>query len=382
MNAHPAVPNRPFKLVVPRRVHRLRLPGWFHAGSAFPLPSVPTSPKTRPSRALKTVHFPPAELDPKTRAAMETARSGDSPRWTRQPRSSLSIPILAAAIWRLEQHPEERLAVTGHASPDGSTGANETLSRARANAVKALLVGNRDAFLDAVGEDIASPDDHVVLRFAQERFGWGCDPGPNEPCAPPEGAVRAYQDAYNHTFDASIAVDGIVGPQTRATYWELYETQLCLYVGGQERLAALRGAIVWHPDHENVLATSDLFPLEDVPGAGDPQRLSRRVELLFLSSEDPSDTLETAAELGSMRVSMIDLDLATISGTPLEDAQEEFALREKDKAAWTETTDTSRRKSVTTPRFTSDTSDPFHYLDALRMARGGVANHERGRGGT
>lgn len=62
--------------------------------------------------------------------------------------------------------------------------------------------------------------------------------------------------------------------------------------------------------------------------------------------------------------------------------QEVFALRELEKATWLEPVDALRRKSLPTPRFVPDTGDPFHYIDALRTARGGVARYDNDRGDT
>jgi hypothetical protein len=75
-------------------------------------------------------------------------------------------------------------------------------------------------------------------------MGWTAEPGPPKPEPTPElaAALLQFQRNFNERFDASIAEDGSVGPETRGAYGHVFQQLLADYVGGESALETLRSA--------------------------------------------------------------------------------------------------------------------------------------------
>ena len=126
------------------------------------------------------------------------------------------------AIFRRAEEPTTRIfQIYGHADPSGDDGNNKTLSEKRAEAIRAILVRDIDAFV-ALGEaeGWGLREQQVMLRVLQ------CDPGPIDGLAEEltQAAVEDFQSDYTagvfhrHTDlqprNPGLAVDGDLGPQT------------------------------------------------------------------------------------------------------------------------------------------------------------------------
>jgi len=126
------------------------------------------------------------------------------------------------AIFGGEKQPDNRVfQLYGHADITGDEAGNKTLSEKRAEAMRALLVRDVDAFI-ALGEDEQwdLSEQQVMLRTLQ------CDPGPidGEQGDLTEAATRDFQADYVagvfHSpsgvplLQPNLAVDGDLGPDT------------------------------------------------------------------------------------------------------------------------------------------------------------------------
>jgi hypothetical protein len=138
------------------------------------------------------------------------------------------IDALKACLDTLAGTPLDQIRITGHDSD---------LSQARADNVRALVVGDaasRDAWVAGALRRSRIADQQLVLQWAAQQFGWGCDPGPitNADSAATHAAIRAFQFSYNADVCAGlfpdpcpgtpIGVDGFIGKETWGAVFDCY----------------------------------------------------------------------------------------------------------------------------------------------------------------
>lgn len=88
-----------------------------------------------------------------------------------------SLGILADAFAYGSDHPDKAVILYGHADTTGVAGYNVSISRRRAEAVKALLDGAADAWVAIALEKGSHESLANLLSACATVFGWDCDPG-------------------------------------------------------------------------------------------------------------------------------------------------------------------------------------------------------------
>ena len=257
---------------------------FFNTGSAMFLPDVPSArqngvpvplPFTNPqllaelarSHERFTLRFVTEPFDPNA-ASDRPARDG-------------ALHVIVAALRFLEQNPSHALVVAGHADRAGDAAFNERLSAARGRSTVALLEGKRTDFVATARTFHAAEDDAVILHYAARTRGWPCDPADHDRATTRE--VREFQRSFNRDFAKTIAVDGVVGDETRGAYFDLYEDDIAASAGGRPALAALRGHLRFVDSGHKVLPCGERFPRENPETDGLRSQQNRRVELLFFA---------------------------------------------------------------------------------------------------
>lgn len=283
----------------PRAARRLEVPDMaFHHGSAVVLPSVP--PAEPPPAAAGTAFANTSlwqdleqELATQVQRLKAPFRAPDL-----GPAREPGLPLLLATLQLLEDNADFKLVVAGHTDTTGSGDVNRRLSQARGEALVALLAGDRAAWSAAVEEWNDEDDVRVVVAWAASTRCWPCHPAQ---CKDLKEAVRELQAAYNRDFEQQIAVDGLVGPQTRGAWFDIYQRFLEERAGGADALTSLRGQLRWVSEDARVLACGEDYPLERPGQDGYRSRLNRRVEVLFFASADAPDLAQEdpAAEVYS-----------------------------------------------------------------------------------
>ena len=204
----------------------------------------------------------------------------DSPGGDAPPREP-GLQVILAALRFLERNPSHALVLAGHTDRAGDDALNMRLSAARGRSVLAVLEGKRADFVAACSTFHAPEDDVIILRFAARTRGFQCEPADSKRASPEE--IRVFQRSFNEAFGARIAVDGVVGNETRGAYFDLYEDELATEAGGADALRALRGQLRFVDPAHKVLALGERFPRENPQEDGLRSQLNRRVELLFFA---------------------------------------------------------------------------------------------------
>lgn len=132
--------------------------------------------------------------------------------------------------------PDQWLFVVGHASAPGKASRNQTLSEARADFVRTLVVNDRAAWVELARTRGSLRDVIAYLDYLGRRRGWTCSCSePVESLGTAEtkitrATVSAFQADYNSRFAGSLLVDGVCGRKTLAAIFDVMRDELARWL--------------------------------------------------------------------------------------------------------------------------------------------------------
>jgi len=198
-----------------------------------------------------------------------------------------ALAIIKAVFDQLETNPEQKLLVAGHADRSGSDAYNQSLSLDRAQNVRHVLKGDREAWVDSCQGHHKVEDIQQLLTWMFADHGWDTDPGEIDGVmgSLTRGATRRFQETYNVEFEQSIDEDGVVGPQTWGAFFDVYMKELRDTMGLTEaELQQRQAALVFLDASQEAVGCGENWPIT----AEHRSRVDRRVELmLFDPGEEP-----------------------------------------------------------------------------------------------
>ena len=195
------------------------------------------------------------------------------------------VRALAAAVGRLSLTPPEgqspdTVVIAGFASSSGTADHDRDLSLRRAQAIKALLGRDPDAW-GKLTTNFNTEDIQQILSDLASGFGWSCDPGAvdDEDGSKTQAGVKAFQAECNTRYSLGLDEDGICGPQT----WGAVHRAICAMVSeaaGQDPSTEPSWPDVpWgYSDGEAVYACGSDF------AAPDDSAADRHAEICFFES--------------------------------------------------------------------------------------------------
>jgi hypothetical protein len=213
--------------------------------------------------------------------------SADTP----EPDRITGLAILAACYRHANQHASQKILIVGHTDTTGAADYNLTLSQMRADNILYALLGNREQWVNIVQQKHKVEDYQQILTWITYVWGWRCHPGPkdNQLGSRTRAGIEAFQHTYNQEFRASIATDGIVGPQTWGAFFDVYMAVLMDMLETDEAgLASLRQGLRFLSDERQRVGCGENFPIEAPRRDNYRSRINRRVEILFFDpGEEP-----------------------------------------------------------------------------------------------
>lgn len=263
-------------------------------------------------RVSETVELGPADLDGPKVDFIEIADSlfrtnsavvlpeGEAPNSDPAQHQSLSSVSSFAMLLRLnEEHPGKQLFVAGHTDTAASEDFNQKLSQERAECALAVVVGDRQAFVDRCQARHTVGDYKQILAWVSRAFSdfsFSCDPGKiDDQASTGVAPVKRFQTAYNANrlgmgiAQPAIGVDGSVGKETWGAFFDCYEVALARELGEDESgVQALRDQLVFVDSDRKALGFGEYFPIEELGVDKFRSQANRRVELmLFDPGEEP-----------------------------------------------------------------------------------------------
>ncbi|MBX3270436.1 MAG: OmpA family protein [Sandaracinaceae bacterium] len=258
----------------------------FHFDSAVLLPNLTPPPAPAPDAAP-----PPAE-----EASADGEDEGPS-------ETDLAVPglaVLRAIYLQAEEHPAQKILITGHTDTSGGAAYNVTLAHQRAMSLKHALLGERDEWVAIAHAKHRVEDYQQILTWVSKVWAADCDPEgiDNIHGSRTTRAVRNFQALYNEEFEAEITVDGVVGPQTWGAIFDVYMEVLADILDVDvDQLPAERARLSFVDAGKPGVGCGEHFPI-DLPGVdGRRSGLNRRVQVLFFDpGEEPLLDCHPAAD--------------------------------------------------------------------------------------
>jgi outer membrane protein OmpA-like peptidoglycan-associated protein len=231
------------------------------------------------------VFLPDAGAEQTSDPAPQTA---DSPSQPSDPPIT-GLHVLKACLQYAQAHPEQPVVIAGHTDTVGTPGYNLTLSSLRAQNVQAALIGKRDDWVSSAAAKHCVADYQRILTFTADSLGWDCDPGGVDNKGGPKTAqaVKNFQARYNDEFQASIDVDGGVGPQTWGAFFDVSMRELRALLDTDDAgLQALQQGVTFVDPQHAAVGCGENHPIEAPDQDQFRSATNRRVEVLFFNPGD------------------------------------------------------------------------------------------------
>jgi hypothetical protein len=201
------------------------------------------------------------------------------------------LGVLAACYRHAEEHPDQKMLITGHTDTTGDENYNLILSRKRADNVMFALLGDRGRWVGSSNAKNKVEDYKSILSWAAKGWGWNCDPGEknNTHDAKTRSAVSEFQKRYNQDFNASIAVDCVVGPETWGAFFDLYMLHLEKILNTDRAgRVSFQSKLKFLDKTRPGVGCGESFPIEAPRRNEYRSATNRRVEILFFDlGEEP-----------------------------------------------------------------------------------------------
>ena len=205
----------------------------------------------------------------------------DSPLPCLDTHSSL-IYSLSAALKYADEHPGKESVLFGHTDTKGDRSYNFDLSKWRAEAVKALIDGVKDRWVDLADTQASIEDQQTFLSSLTQGYGWSCDPGPVDNADGPKtkSARKAFQRQFNEKYGGSLAVDGIFGEKSWGAMFEVQHSLLKETFKAETGKDALP-KVVYGYRGKGVYPCGESFPIDQKYKDEYRSAENRRVEICF-----------------------------------------------------------------------------------------------------
>lgn len=229
-----------------------------------------------------------------------------------QQEATRGIEALALAFKELEfDHPLKRVLITAHTDTSGEIQYNFELSLDRGKSVYALLIGNRELWVESVQAEVQPfrhniEDYQQVLKWVFDKKKWNCDPEQIDDVWGPktERAIKSFlASAKNEGFfsgDVDNTMDIIrahpkklLPSEVLEIIYLLFDEQLKKILGADERemterrmLLNQRILIANYP----YLPCGEAFPIDSPQKKNYRSRQNRRVEILFFDENEFDNT--------------------------------------------------------------------------------------------
>ncbi len=212
-----------------------------------------------------------------------------------------SLNHYAQALVYGAENPDLAILIYGHTDTSGGEAYNLELSRLRAEAVKALLDGDENAFTKVAkqksGDETLSAymdSFHKALRWDTaatqsegQPDGQGSDENPAGASGPiSRTVIRNFQAAYNADFEGNLHVDGAMGTETWGAIFKVLRQQIGMLVeakGGDPKQAKPR----FVSEGGGIEACGEEYPIEAKEKDGFRSQKNRRVEIAFIPEAKP-----------------------------------------------------------------------------------------------
>ncbi len=213
------------------------------------------------------------------------------------------LAVVQVCLEQARDNPDKSLLVVGHTDTSGQEEYNLHLSDLRAKAAKAVISGDRGGFAEISASKSKVEDVQRILMWAAAERGWECHPGKVDDETGPKtrAAIRGFQREYNTDFEASIAVDAVVGEKTWGAVFDVYGAAICkLLETDAAGLEAMQKSVVWVSP--GAIGAGEKYPIESSRKGDYRAEKNRRVEVLFFDPDEAPKPVQSSGDFGFSQI--------------------------------------------------------------------------------
>lgn len=201
------------------------------------------------------------------------------------------LAVLAAAYAHVKKKSNQKMLILGHTDTTGAADYNVVLSQMRADSVLAALTGDQAGWVKIALKQHKVEDYQLILKWANEAEGYGCDPGPitNTHNEATKAALIEFKKKYNEDFSKSIKEDDSVKKETWEAFFDVYMDVLMAIMDTDDAgLLNAQHSITFVDDKRKSVGCGENFPVEHKGEDKVADVKNRRVEILFFDpGEEP-----------------------------------------------------------------------------------------------
>ncbi len=212
------------------------------------------------------------------------AEEQSAPQAQADPSMGLGVVAEALLLAKRPATANRKILILGHADTSGADAYNIGISIKRANAVRHVILGERAPFVQICQQQHKTEDIQLILQWVTQIYGWDTHPGPvnNVMNAQTRAAIKKFQQRYNVEWEAAIAEDGSLGPQTWGAVFDVYQDMVQNMTETDDAgLAELRTNFASKFLPPNLAGCGEHFPIEAPRRNNFRSRINRRVEILY-----------------------------------------------------------------------------------------------------
>lgn len=193
------------------------------------------------------------------------------------------LTILAEAIAYSMKNRDRDCVIYGHADTTGDAQYNMEISKLRAESVKALLDGNKNAWVNIAQKKGSVESLEKYLLAFHHAFGWDCDPGivDHKISATTQAAIRNFQTSFNAEHEGNLRVTWEMDTETWGAIFHVIYEQLGMLVEAKG-VNTKTAKVQYNPKEGGVVACGEKYPLEAKEKDGFKSQKNRRVEIAFV----------------------------------------------------------------------------------------------------
>lgn len=251
-----------------------------------------------PSRRLALLELPDSLFRTDSCVVMPTPQEAADEAALQSAEQTTGIAVFGVALRVCDERPHLKLFIAGHTDSVDSVQYNQALSQERADVVRCMLTGDREAYKALVTARHRVSDYKHILRWCTRHVPnvpFTCDPGTVDDVAHTGvEAVRTFQREYtfykfNLGADTSpdLVEDGSVGPLTWGAIFDVFQYAIARELGETPKTASkLRGSVKWLDPAYPALGFSEHHPIEAIGRDNYASQSNRRAEFLFFDERD------------------------------------------------------------------------------------------------
>lgn len=204
----------------------------------------------------------------------------------------ITMAAIAVTLLFMENNPNYRCVIAGHADTSGQNDYNFNLSKMRAQSILYLIEGKKQEWVSLCQSKYTVTDYKLIMNHYSLIHGLDCyfDKIDNSENVVTKELVYAFQCACKKTFGSNLTPSGQLDKATWEMIFELYTHEIALLLGvSTSELNTYRNKMKYVDDENRVIACGERIPIDEPDRNNYRSAENRRVEILFFHEKQLPD---------------------------------------------------------------------------------------------